>query len=165
MGHQSPENDPRNYKNWAREDDPSTRKNTQLWQKIQPVDVTLATPQTAQDLILLSAGRPTVNLIDNPSFETGTPPTGYTAQGSVLARSNTVAKYGTYSGRITPANAVAGEGIYISLGRWPMGQPLQVSVYLQDNAGSGNGARVMLWGVTSGAFVATGNTVALSAAW
>lgn len=165
MGQYNPENDPANYKNWTREVDPSTRQSSHLWTKIVPVDLTLASAGTAENLLLLAPGQPTVNLIDNPSFETDTPPTGYTASGSTLARSNTVAKYGTYSGRITPDNAAVGEGIYVSLGVWPTGKPLTVSVYLQDNAGSGNNARVRVYGVTSAAYLASGNTVTLSNVW
>lgn len=147
---------------------PSTRVNTLVWTKWSPVDVTLTTPGTAQDLYTISTVIPTVNLAPNPSFETGAPPTGYTASGAALAQSAVVARTGSNSLRITPDNAAAGEGAYLTTdaigGRKEHDLYLVASAYFNDNAGSGNGVRVII-ADTSGVALATGNTVTLAANW
>lgn len=150
--------------------DSGVRQSVHIWTKAVPVDVTLTTPGTAQDLYTINPDLPTINLATNPSFETGTPPTGYTATGSALAQSATVARTGTNSLRITPNNAAAGEGAFWTsddlLGTIASdrGLFLVVSAYFQDNVGSGNGARIVI-ADTTGATLVNGNTVALSAAW
>mgnify|MGYP001570683338 FL=1 len=158
---------PRDHISW--EINPSTRDNTYIWTKGNPVDVTLAVAGTAQNLIAISDEKPTVNLVTNPSFETGDPPTGYTASGATLTRSSTVARSGTYSLSINPDNGAAGEGGYWTtetLARGDVDHPLIMvaSVYLQDNVNSGNGARIVV-ADSSGVTLANGNSVVLSAAW
>lgn len=155
--------------NW--ESEPSTRQSVHTWTKYQPVDVTLTTAGTAQTLYATSsAGTPTVNLATNPSFETGDPPTSYTASGATLARSATIARSYTNSLRITPANIVAGEGAYFTTPLLGSGSDrnnvfyLVVSAYFNDNAGSGNNARIAIRD-TSNALLFAGNNVALAAAW
>lgn len=158
---------PYQWEGW--ETDPSTRVSTSLWTDWSPVDVTLTTPGTAQNLYSIAPKIPTVNLITNPSMETGTPPTGYTLVGSTLAQSATVARTGTNSLRITPNNAAAGEGAYWATQAIGSSNPdkqlyLVASAYFNDNAGSGNGVRVIIADST-GATLATGNTVTLAANW
>ncbi|MBI2020213.1 hypothetical protein HYS94_02220 [Candidatus Daviesbacteria bacterium] len=140
-----------------------------LWTDWAPVDVTLTTPGTAQSLYTIAPKIPAVNLITNPSMETGTPPTGFTLSGSTLAQSATVARSGTNSLRITPDNAAAGEGAYWTTQSLAGAGPdrevfLVASGYFNDNAGSGNGVRVIIAN-TSGVALATGNTVTLAANW
>lgn len=155
--------------NW--EVDPSTRTSVHVWTKWVPVDVTLATPGTAENLFQVSPGEPTINLVTNPSFETGDPPTGYTAVGSTLARSATVANSGTYSLSITPDNAAVGEGGYWTTDDSFAGGPdnserlyLVASVYLQDNVDSGDDARIVITDA-DGTTLANGDTITLSSSW
>lgn len=148
---------------------PSTRESLSIWTKAAPVDVTLATPGTAENLYSLTDPIPTVNLITNPSMETGSPPTGYTAAGATLAQSAVVARSATNSLRITPNNAAAGEGTYWSLEPALSRSPdahyiLVVSAYFNDNAGSGNNVRVVI-ADSSGVTLANGTSVALAANW
>lgn len=139
---------PRDYIAW--EQDPSTRESIRLLTKAYPVDATLAVAGTAQDLISVAPGLPTVNLITNPSMETGDPPTGYSAlRSAVLAQDATVYKYGSKSLKITPPDADRGEGALWSLGSWAMNEPLSISAYFSDNAGGGDDARVELIAVTT----------------
>lgn len=152
--------DPKQYASW--EQDPSTRESIRLLTKAYPVDATLTVSGTAQDLITVAPGLPTVNLITNPSMETADPPTGYTARRTAaVARSNTIAKYGTYSMRLTPPGAAIGEGAYWNLGSWPTDQPLAVSSYFSDNAGGGDTARVELFAATTSLSDVTNVRVAL----
>ncbi|MFH1290411.1 MAG: hypothetical protein ABIH92_03315 [Nanoarchaeota archaeon] len=160
---------PGDYDAW--EIAPSTRINTSIWTRANPVDVTLATAGTAEDLIAISDEKPTINMATNPSFETADPPTGYTLVGSTLARSATVARSGTYSMSIVPNNVAAGEGGYwtttdLAQGNVDRNQQIVMvaSVYLQDNAASGSTARVVI-ADSSGVTLANGTTVTLSAAW
>lgn len=152
--------------------DGSTRVNTHLWTKWAPVDVTLTTAGTAQDLFTTSTELPVVNLVTNPSMETGTPPTGYTAVGATLTQSATVARSGTYSLSIDPDNSAAGEGAYwatddvsgkgldINNRRY-----LTVSVYLQDNTDTGRTARVEIRDSTGATTHSSGNEITLSSSW
>ena len=156
--------DPKSYAAW--EQDPSTRESIRLHTKPYPVDSTLAVAGTPQNLITVSPGLATVNLVTNPSMDTGATPTGYTARRSaVLAKSALVYKYGAYSLSITPPGTVIGEGAYWDLDSWPMDQPLAVSAYFSDNAGGGDDARVELIAHTTpitdvtNVRIALGNTV------
>lgn len=155
--------DPRQWRSW--EVDPSTRQSVKLFERAIPVDVTLATPGTAENLVSLSSVPATVNLITNPSFETASPPTSFTAVGSTLSRVNTQYLYGSYSMQVIPNNAAKGEGAYYSLGSFAYDTPLSCSAYLRRAAGSGGDARVELYGVTSAARLAVGNTITLGASW
>ena len=153
--------------------DPSTRTSTTLWTKFQPADVTLTTAGTAQDLVLIGPDTPTVNLATNPSFETGAPPTGYTASGAILTQSAVVARTGTNSMLINPNNLAAGEGAYwvtdfsiAGSDEHNTAQYAVASAYFRDNAGSGNNARIII-ADTAGVALSTGNTVtfAVGATW
>jgi hypothetical protein len=161
--------DPKQYASW--EQDPSTRESVRLHTKAYPVDVTLAVAGTAEYLLEVSPGVATVNMITNPSMETGTPPTGYTAvSGAAITRQNTAYLYGSYSMRIVPPGVVAGEGAYWDLGAYPQDQPLTISAYFSDNAGGSDDARVELVAATTpftgitNARIAIGNTVTFAGA-
>ena len=144
---------------------PSTRTSMALRNKVVPVDTTLATAGTAENIFLITVDKPTINLVTNPSMETADPPTGYTLSGSTLARDVTYYLYGSYGLSINPDNAAAGEGGYWTLPSMPKGRPLTVSVYFRDAAASGDNARIRIYGVTTADWLATGNTVTLSASW
>lgn len=140
--------DPKDYAAW--EQDPSTRESVRPHIRPYPVDVTLSVAGTAQNLITVAPGLPTVNLITNPSMETADPPTGYTARRSAtLAQSAAVYKYGSYSMSVVPPGVAIGEGGYWNLGAWPTDQPLAVSAYFSDNAGGGDTARVEILAATT----------------
>lgn len=152
---------------------PSVRTSTSVWTKYVPIDVTLATAGTAQNLYAVSSANiASVNLATNPSFETGDPPTGYTAAGSAISQSAVVARTATNSVLVNPANLAAGEGFY-----WTTpdigaaGQDnsnrhfIVASAYFNDNAGSGDDARIEIRDITGATTHASGNTVTLAAAW
>lgn len=166
--------DGRNSRAW--ELDPSTRESVHLLTKPYPVDSTLAVAGTAEDLLNVQTLRgmlPTVNLVTNPSCETGTPPTGYAAVASAtLAQDGTYYNYGSYSLKITPPDAVRGEGVYWDLGDVSYNTPLGLSAYLTRGVGAGSDARVELVASTVTGYSAytdirlqLGNTITLSTAW
>lgn len=164
--------DPRQYKQW--EIDPSTRESLRLFTKSKPVDVTLSTPGTAEDLVTVSNTLATVNLVTNPSAETGSPPTGFTAAGSTLAQDATYYEYGTKSLKITPDNSAKGEGAYYNLGAYPMNLPLAISAYFRRGASGSGNVRVELWsssitskiaGAMTNVRVGVGSTAALGASF
>lgn len=156
------------WRSWEKE--ASTRSSVHLLTKYVPIDVTLAVAGTAQDLAAVSTELPTVNLVTNPSMETGDPPTGFTAVGATLSRSAVIARTGSNSLLINPNNVAAGEGGYWTLPALVTAAPsdnpniLVASCYLNDNAGSGDGARIIIADST-GVALATGNTITLAAAW
>jgi hypothetical protein len=162
---------------WGREDPvPSTRESTSLLTKWYPIYQKLAVPGTAQDLIVLNSIPATVNMVTNPSFETGTPPTGFSASGATLARSAAFARSGSYSMEVTPNNIVAGEGFYWDLGVIPATPkednriPISISCYFYDPTNSGNGVKVRLVATTTTPFTGNvnyldGSIVSLTSSW
>jgi hypothetical protein len=156
----------------ADEISPSTRTSTSLWTKYAPIDVTLTTAGTAQDLYAVTSdGEPGVNIATNPSFETTNPPAGFTAAGATLTRVTTVVRSGTYSISINPDNSAASEGFYWTTPSLASGVDksnqlyLVASLYFHDNAGSSNNARIEIRDSAGTTTHATGNTVTLAAAW
>lgn len=104
---------PESWASW--ELDPSTRQSVHVWTKYEPFDVSVGTTSTA--LWTANRGVPSVNLVNNPSFET-TVLTEFTESGSDIARSNTMTASGTYALSVDPANSAAGEGFY-----WTISSP------------------------------------------
>ena len=103
--------------------------------KLIPINKTLASANTAEDLINLESNTPpALNLITNPSMEAGTPPTGWTASGSTMTRQTTTPRTGTYSMRCVAANAAAYEGAYYSLTNLPRGW-YACSAYVRRSGG------------------------------
>ena len=155
----------------SQEIDPSTRDSVHIFTKWVPVDSTLTTPGTAQNLFSISTERPTVNLATNPSFETGAPPTGYTATGAVITQSAVVARTGANSLSIDPANAVVGEGAFyttesLGSGRDPnLVNWLVASAFFQDNANLSNTVRIEIRNAAGTTTLATGNQITLTSAW
>ena len=159
--------------NW--ELDSSTKSSVHLYTKYVPVDVTLTTAGTAQNIITIgtTAGagdaNPTVNLATNPSFETANPPTGYTATGSAIAQSAVQFRTGLNSIQVTPNNAAAGEGFYWTTPSQAssLDKPrfITVSAYFRSAAGSANTCRIEIRSADGVTTHATGNAVALAANW
>jgi hypothetical protein len=151
--------------------DPSTRQSVHLFTKWAPVNVTLSSSNTAENFFTAASHQPTVNLVTNPSMETADPPTGYTAVGATIARSATVARSVTNSLSIDPDNSAAGEGAYWtteSIGSVRLDGSsalyLVASAYFQDNADSGNTARLEIRD-SSGTLLSAGNELTLSSSW
>ena len=157
---------PQNWMGW--EVDPSTRQSTHLWTKHYPVNVTLSTAQTAQDLFTVSESFPTVNMATNPSFETTDPPTGYTASGSAVARVTTNPRTGTYSMQVTPANSAVGEGFYWSTDTLASQREgankiyLVASAYFRRASGSGQTVQIQIRSADGTTTHASGDVITLS---
>tara|TARA_Y100001951_G_scaffold103178_1_gene111431 strand:+ start:143 stop:1072 length:930 start_codon:yes stop_codon:yes gene_type:complete len=100
---------PENWPEW--ELDPSTRSSVHLWTKYVPIDTEIGT--TAADLLTVSRGQPSVNLVKNPSIEHATI-SEFTASGSAISQSSAQASTGSNSLLVNPANSAAGEGFYWS---------------------------------------------------
>lgn len=157
--------DARAWRGWPkRVDYPSTRDSVRIWNRYFPVKKTLTAAGTAEDILTVNPGQPTINMITNPSMETGDPPTGYTADGATLAQDATYYQYGTKSMEITPDNSADNEGCYWDLGSFPPTVPLSFSCYFRDAAAGGDEALVMIKD-DAGNTIATGNTVTLSTSW
>lgn len=98
---------------------PSTRDSLRYWDRYVPINKTLATPGTAEDLWAYAnyanAG-PSVNVVTNPGFETDwTSPTTFVDAGAAGTRVTTAPRTGTYHALINPANSATYEGIYYTL--------------------------------------------------
>ena len=63
-------------------------------ERYQPVDVTLTTTNTVQDLVTLSPLKAAVNWFTNPSFEADDISTAWTADGAAVSRVTTAARSG-----------------------------------------------------------------------
>lgn len=98
---------PEEWHSW--EVDPSTRQSVHTWNKYVPIDVNVGT--SAVDLLSISRGEPSVNLVKNPSIEHATI-SEFTVTGSAISQSSAQASHGSNSLLVNPANAAAGEGVY-----------------------------------------------------
>jgi len=113
----------------------TVRESVGTLSKFIPINVTLASANTAEDLINLESPLlPALNLVSNPSMEVGTPPTGWTASGSTMTRQTTTPRTGTYSMRCVSANAAAYEGAYYSVTGLPRGF-YSCSAYVRRSGG------------------------------
>tara|TARA_B100001750_G_scaffold246071_2_gene267337 strand:- start:1709 stop:2671 length:963 start_codon:yes stop_codon:yes gene_type:complete len=131
--------------------------------KFIPIDVTLATTNTAQDLISLeSIAPPTLNLVTNPSIETGgTPPAGWTASGATVTRVTTTPRSGSYSMSVVADNAAANEGAYFAVTNVPPGW-YACSAYLRR---TGGGTARVRASSDSGSTYSAGNSVTMANNW
>jgi len=105
-------------------------------------------------LNLAIGGQRPADYLTNGNFETGDPPTGYTASRSTIARESTIIKIGSYSMKITcndpdatgsgqvkgthTLDAVANRGKQVTLGAWcrtPAANDKTQVLRLFDNAG------------------------------
>ena len=113
----------------------TVRESVGTLSKFIPINVTLASANTAEDLINLeNPTLPSLNLVTNPSMETADPPTGWTASGSTMTRQTTTPRTGTYSMRCVSANAAAYEGAYYSVTGLPRGF-YSCSAYVRRSGG------------------------------
>jgi len=113
----------------------TVRESVGTLSKFIPINKTLASANTAEDLINLESNTPpALNLVTNPSMEVGTPPTGWTASGSTMTRQTTTPRTGTYSMRCVTANAAAYEGAYYSVTNLPRGW-YSCSAYVRRTGG------------------------------
>ena len=100
----------------------TVRESVGTLSKFIPINKTLSTANTAEDLINIdSLELPAMNLITNPSMEVGSPPTGWTASGATMTQQTTTPRTGTYIMRCVTANAAAYEGAYYSITGLPRG--------------------------------------------
>jgi len=136
--------DPNIHEHWRFR--PSVRESVGIWNRVAPVDVTLATPGTAEDLYDAVIGQPTINLITDPSIETGV--TNWTAVGSAISQSAAQAHTGTNSMLVNPDNAATLEGAYWTIGPIGKGKYLTWSLYVMGASASGD-VRVRIYGITS----------------
>ena len=151
--------DPSTYKSW--ELNPSTRESMMLFTKAYPVDKTLTTAGTAENIILVDkSSMATVNMITNPSCETMTSPAtipdGFTAR-----RSTTLTQNGTYYdstnvkgiyslGVAVTGSHLIGEGAYWDLGAYPKDIPLALSAYARRGGSGTPKVRIELIAATTG---------------
>jgi hypothetical protein len=162
--------DPRKWADWSRESYPSTRDSLRLLSKNYPIHKTLTTADTAEDLITMSpvgdGSMHCINYITNPSCETVDTgkAVGFTESGATLADEGTIVKYGSHSAKVTPADSVAGEGIYWAIDSWPVETPIYFSVYVRDAAASGKKVKVMITDDTP-TTLASSADYALTATW
>ena len=113
----------------------TVRESVGTLSKFIPINKTLASANTAEDLISLENNTPpAMNLITNPSMEVGTPPTGWTASGSTMTRQTTTPRTGTYSMRCVTADAADNEGAYYSVTGLPRGW-YSCSAYVRRTGG------------------------------
>ena len=128
-----------------------------------PIDVTLSSTNTAQDLIsVLAPTPPAMNLITNPSIITaGTPPAGWTAVGATVTRVTTTPRTGTHSMSVNTANSAVGEGAYFEVTNIPPGF-YALSIYLRHSGGGTARVRASSDGGTT---FSTGNTVTMGNNW
>ena len=128
-----------------------------------PIDVTLGSTNTAQDLITTTPSTPAYNLIENPHMmgAAGPPPAGWTADGATVTRVTTTPRVGTHSMSINTANAAAAEGAYYEVTNIPPGN-YALSVYLRRSAGGTARVRASSDG---GSTFSNGNTVTMAGNW
>jgi len=130
--------------------------------KFAPINKTLDTTNTAEDLITLESNAPpAMNLVTNPSIETsGTPPAGFTAVGATVTRVTTTPRTGTYSMSVNTDNSAAGEGAYFEVSDIPPGN-YGCSAYLRRSGGT-----VRVSASSDGGTTFThGNTVTMADDW
>jgi len=143
----------------------TVRESIAVPQRFVPINKTLTTTNTAEDLIAIDQTSllPAMNLVTNPSIETsGTPPAGFTAVGATVTRVTTTPRTGTYSMSCVTANAAAVEGAYFEVSNIPAGN-YALSAYLRLPSGSGT-ARVRA-SSDGGTTFTNGNTVTLANNW
>ena len=149
---------------WAAwEVDPSTRTSVHAFTKYFPINATVAT--TAANLLTVSRGLPSVNLVVNPRIE-ATDITGFTATGAAIARVTSQQSTGAASLSVDPANSVAGEGFYWtgSFSGHPEGSWLVASAEVRRASGSGGTVKIAIQN-SSGTEIVASAAHTLSTTW
>ena len=129
---------------WAGwEVDPSTRTSVHAFTKYFPINATVAT--TAADLLTVSRGIPSVNLVLNPRIEAADI-TAFTGTGAAIARVTSQQSTGAASLSVDPANAAAGEGFYWTntFSGHPEGSWLVASAEVRRASGSGGTVKIAI---------------------
>ena len=127
-----------------------------------PIDKTLATTNTAEDLVTTSPSVPAFNLVTNSHMVSGgNPPTGWTAVGATVTRVTTTPRVGTHSMQVATGNAAAAEGAYFEAAGIPPGN-YALSVYLRHSGGGTARVRASSDGGTT---FTNGNTVTMANNW
>lgn len=142
----------------------TVRESIAVPQRFVPIQKTLGTTNTAEDLIAIDQTSllPAMNLVTNPSIETsGTPPAGFTAVGATVTRVTTTPRTGTYSMSCNTSNAAAGEGAYFEVSGIPAGN-YALSAYLRHSGGGTARVRASSDGGTT---FTNGNTVTMGNNW
>ena len=131
--------------------------------KFAPINKTLSSADTAEDLITMESNAPpAMNLVTNPSIETaGTPPSGFTAVGATVTRETTTPRSGTYSMQCDTANSAAGEGAYFEITDIPPGN-YACSAYLRR---TGGGTVYVRASSDEGSTFSSGNIVTMGNNW
>ena len=128
-----------------------------------PIDLTLSTTNTAQDLITTSPSQPAYNLVENPHMggAAGPPPAGWTASGATVTRVTTTPRVGSYSMSIATANAATSEGAYYEVTGIPPGY-YSLSIYLRR---TGGGTAYVRASSDGGTTFTNGNVVTMANNW
>lgn len=115
----------------------TVRESVGTLSKFIPINVTLSSANTAEDLINLDNQKlPAMNLITNPSMETGAGLTGWTASGSTMTRQTTNPRTGSNVMRCVTANAAAYEGAYFRMTGIPRGWYACTAYVRRDGGGT-----------------------------
>ena len=151
-----------NAKDWRSwEVDPSTRQSVHVWNKYQPVDSTLTTAGTAQNLLSIARTEPALNMVTNPSVESATI-TMYTASGAAISQSTAQASDGSNSLLVNPANAAAAEGFYWSHAFAGHTEGTHICAQAEVRGASGSGDARLEIHSSAGVVLATSDTITLS---
>ena len=151
---------PENWESW--EVDPSTRTSVHVWNKYVPIDVSVGT--SAVDLLSVSRGTPSVNLIKNPSIEHATI-TEFTASGSAISQSSAQAASGSNSLLVNPANAAVAEGVYWAHTFAGHTEGTHICAQAEVRGASASGDVRLEIHSSAGVVLATSATVSLSTGW
>ena len=176
-------NTPEHWAEW--EVDPTTRSSVHLWTKYLPLNATVTT--SGITLLTINRGIPSVNKVTNPSFETGSPPTGYTEITASGLSQVAVSGDGEISAPTFTANGIAGRanvakvtaagnsaadanGFYWTTaneaGHAQYGNTLIGSCFVSsEQSSSAAGSVKMVIYDSVGTVLATGDTATLTQAW
>ena len=130
--------------------------------KFVPFSKTLATTNTAEDLLTTDPDVPAYNLVTNPHMVgSGTRPAGWTAVSATVTRVTTTPRVGSHSMSVETGNAVAAEGAYFEAADIPPGN-YALSVYLRRDGGGTAYVRASSDGGTT---FTNGNVVTMANNW
>lgn len=137
-------------------------------ERYQPVDVTLATTNTVEDLITLSPKKAAVNWFTNPSFMADDISAAWTADGAAASRVTTAPRSGTHHLLLNPTNSAVNEGAYAVIKNVPASNVnntyhLGVSGYVRGASAASDFAIQIT--DTSGTVLATTGTISLTASY
>ena len=127
-----------------------------------PFNKTLATTNTAEDLITTDPSLPAYNLVTNPHMVgSGTPPAGWTATGATVTRVTTTPRVSSHTMSVETGNATTYEGAYFEAADIPPGY-YGLSVYLRRDGG---GTAMVRASSDGGTTFSNGNVVTMANNW